>query len=147
MVRRTMGCLAAGVFLLDRGSKMLLENCSLELLPGLLSLRPARNTGAALSLMNGSPVLITVLTALLSLALLIVCFRTRWDKLTGTALSLLLGGALGNLCDRLFFGYVIDFIDMKLFICNVADIAVTFGAILLAVRLLFGKDDHGKHCA
>lgn len=147
MDRRAMGCLSAGVFLLDRGSKVLLQNTSLELLPGLLSLHPARNTGAALSLLSGSPLLITLLTAALTLALIVVCFRTCWDTVTGTALALLLGGAAGNLFDRLFLGYVIDFIDMKLFICNVADIAVTFGVILLAVRLLFGKDDHGKHCA
>jgi signal peptidase II len=60
------------------------------------------------------------------------------SSLYTTPLSAILGGAVGNLADRLRWGYVIDFLDLRIWpVFNIADIAITFGAILLVWRLLF----------
>jgi len=56
-------------------------------------------------------------------------------------LSLILAGALGNLVDRVFFGYVIDFLDFRIWpVFNIADSAISIGAILLGWSILFKKD-------
>ena len=70
----------------------------------------------------------------------------RLSRLCQYGAGLMLGGALGNLLDRVFLGYVIDFIDpifLNWFVCNVADIGITCGAVLVMIHLLFGKEE--KH--
>jgi len=101
------------------------------------------NTGAVFGLFQGQSFLLTII-ALIGIAVLLVyalviyrgfSFLDNW--LSRSALGLVLGGAVGNLIDRLHFGYVTDFIDFGFWPAfNIADSTVTVGVILFAFSLL-----------
>ncbi|MBQ3108964.1 MAG: signal peptidase II [Clostridia bacterium] len=104
----------------------------------------AENRGAAFGMLQGQMWLFYIITAL-ACVLIIYCmirFRKRLHPLIRICLSLIVAGALGNLIDRVFLGYVRDMLDFRLInfaIFNVADSAVVVGAILLVIDLLFLK--------
>lgn len=140
------------VVLLDQSSKQLIEASLLvyETLPVLpfFNLTLAYNEGAAFSFLSdqgGWQRWFFALTAALVTALLSVWLsRLRNERLLAVSLSLVIGGALGNLIDRLTFGHVIDFLDLYYGgyhwpAFNVADIAITLGVILLFLDALFGQ--------
>ncbi len=111
------------------------------------------NSGGAFSVLTGFTPLLAIGAIAVSVYL-VRMVRTSDDGWVVVALTLLLGGALGNLGDRIFrspgflHGEVVDFIRLPRFpTFNVADIAVTFGVVVLAARLLFGPDpdDPGAH--
>ena len=147
--------IAAAVILADRASKWLVaQNISLHdslpVLPGFFRLTHVENRGAAFGLFSDSPSewKVTVLV-LFSLIALVVVSVLLWKNshsmtVTGVGLALILGGALGNLWDRLLDGHVVDFLDFSLggyhwpaFI--VADSAIVVGALLLVTEILFSK--------
>lgn len=136
-------------FALDRITKLLAEanltvGARVVLLPALVELRLTHNTGIALGLFSGMPLLITVLPVLAMVVGWLVLRRYRFTPFTYVATALLTGGFLGNLLDRLLTGHVPDMVYfpwMPWYICNAADIAITFGVALLAVSLLFRPGD------
>ena len=95
------------------------------------------------------PILVAVFAGLVALAALVYSF-TRKHKmhiLEIISLGLVVGGAIGNLIDRIRFGYVLDFIYVKLInfaIFNIADSALVVGAILLSVYVLFFHEKYIK---
>ena len=112
------------------------------IIPGVLELVFRLNTGMAFSLLENASLVLTVVAAAASVALAVVNARLRSKEvLPRLALGLLLGGALGNLIDRVRSSRgVVDFLDfgvghVRWPVFNVADIAVTIGALLLAVSL------------
>lgn len=123
------------------------------------SITHSRNTGAAFGILQDirlqlGPVLLdgTLLLGLLSaavslgLVIYILKHRGRLDRLSGTALGLVLAGAAGNMIDRLRLGYVVDFIHFKVGsfdfpVFNVADSCVVIGAALLVISSLAGGHD------
>lgn len=116
----------------------------LPFLPGL-DLTFVKNTGAAFSMFSNQTWILTVFSAVVSVLLTVVLLRDllpHWRA--RLALSLLLGGAVGNFIDRLLLGYVTDmfattFINFAVF--NVADIGVVVGGILLCIHvILLWKD-------
>ena len=140
------------VILLDQVSKFAAEHWltpyePLAVLPSV-NLTLLYNPGAAFSFLAGAGGwqrwLFVALAVAVSAALLVWLWRLRpGERLLGLALSLVLGGAVGNLVDRLLHGHVVDFIDLywrdwhwPAF--NVADSAITVGAVLLLVDGLFG---------
>lgn len=109
---------------------------------GVLHWTLQRNPGAAFGIFRRAPVLFTVIAIVIVVAIVVAAPRVR-DRWNAVALGLVLGGALGNLADRLFRppgpfrGRVIDFIDLRVWpTFNAADMAVVFGAILLAIATL-----------
>jgi signal peptidase II len=150
--------LVAVVIVLDQVSKQLVVNHlvlheALPLLPSLNLLR-AENTGAAFSFLSGASGwqrwFFIALATTISVMLLVWLRRlSMGQRLQGGALALILGGALGNLFDRVLHGYVIDFIDVyyrdwHFPVFNIADSAITVGAILLILDTLLhptGKSD------
>lgn len=116
-------------------------------LPGL-DLTYVRNTGMAFSMFSSHTWLLALLSAVIAVALavgLVKDFLPHWRG--RLALALLLGGAVGNLIDRVFLGFVTDmfatsFINFAVF--NVADVGVVVGGILLSVHLIFLWRDEGK---
>lgn len=115
-----------------------------ELIGTLLTLDLVRNPGAAFSLGTGSTWLLTVI-AVVVLVVVIRTSRRLGSRGWAWAFGLLLGGALGNLTDRLFRepgfgqGHVVDFIDYNgLFIGNIADIAIVSAAVLIAILAVLG---------
>lgn len=110
----------------------------ISLLGGLLYLDYARNTGAAFNLLqaHGGVFVIVALAALLGAALFYrrIARSSIWTRL---AVGLIMGGAAGNLVDRLRLGYVVDFIDLRWWpVFNVADSAVVTGVLLLLLLSL-----------
>ena len=136
------GWIAAVVFLLDRGTKLLFSRIPAEglvLIPGVLGLRPARNTGMAFSLFSGRPWLL----GLLSLGIIMggwIYFRGKpLRPLARIGLMMMLGGAAGNMADRFLTGYVPDMIELlftRFAIFNLADAFLVAGCGLLMADLL-----------
>jgi signal peptidase II len=110
------------------------------------SVRYAENRGIAFSLLDGYPVLSTVL-AILALGFIVV-FVVRSlapTRLTALGFGLVVGGALGNLIDRLRAGFVVDFVSVWRWPAfNVADVAITVGIILLILQGLRQEPDSGS---
>ena len=105
-----------------------------------------RNTGAAFGIMQGQTVfLVTVTTILLSAVLIFYHKRTKGCHFTlPFALALIFGGGAGNFIDRVWVGYVVDFLDFRVFpIFNAADIFVTTGCALLIVYVLIFERNKG----
>ena len=110
-------------------------------LPGLVELTYVQNTGAAFSLFREHTWILTLISAVASLVILVLLLRRALSGRMGQlALALVLGGAVGNLIDRVLHGFVVDmfslrFMDFAVF--NVADIAITGGGFLLCMYVLF----------
>jgi len=141
--------LAAALVALDQLVKYLVSaniplGGSVPFLPYIMDLTYVQNTGCAFSLLEEHTWLLTIVSAVMSVvlagALAKGFFKHPLGKVT---LSLLLAGAVGNLIDRAFYGYVIDmfrtlFMDFAVF--NVADICVVVGGIAAAAYYLFLYD-------
>ncbi len=99
----------------------------------------SRNTGVAFSLLQGVPQLLTVLALLITAGVIYVYITQlpRQNLAVQISIGLIVGGALGNLIDRIVLGYVIDFIQVGWWpVFNVADSAISLGAILLVLTLV-----------
>ncbi len=116
-----------------------------------LNLTLVHNTGAAFSFLSQAGGwqrwFFAGLAVVISAVLVIWLLRTpRGERWTPIALTLIIGGALGNLVDRLLFGYVVDFIDVYYVrwhypAFNVADAAIFVGAAMLVIDAFFFKRD------
>jgi signal peptidase II len=143
------------VVLLDRASKWLVAtnirlHDSIVVIPGFFRLTHVQNTGAAFGLFadSSSEWKVGILILFSVLALLVVS-ALLWKNshamtTTGVGLALILGGALGNLWDRLLSGQVVDFLDFYVGsyhwpAFNLADSAIVVGALLLVTEILFSK--------
>lgn len=152
--------IAAVVLVLDQATKawvlrVLPGAPPLTVIPGFFNLTFSRNTGGVFGLLAGAPSFgrRAFFVAATAVAIgVIVVFLRRWgheSRLLNVALSLVAGGAVGNLVDRLRFGSVVDFIDWHWrdhhwYTFNVADSAITSGAVLLIVQsLLHGSTTAG----
>lgn len=147
--------LALVVYALDQLTKGLAvrdlrPGTSIPLLGSLLQLRLVRNAGAAFSVGTGMTWLLT-LVAVIVVLVIVRSARRLGSRGWALALGLLLGGAVGNLTDRLMRppgigrGQVVDFIDYGgLFVGNVADIAIVTAAALIAVLSLRGIGLDGR---
>lgn len=118
---------------------------AIELLP-ILTLYRVANTGIAFSFFAGSGVALIILMLVVSAVVIGFWMRTReGGRLAAIGFALILGGAIGNLIDRVRLGYVVDFLllhlgDWTLFVFNLADAALTLGpALLILVYLFPGK--------
>lgn len=129
-----------GFTVLDQASKWLVNaylnpNQSWPIIPHVFQLTLAYNTGAAFSLLHSQPALLTGFTSLVFLALLAYGLsRQHFLKGELLAMSLILGGALGNLLDRMLIGHVTDFLDVIAIhypVFNVADSFIFCGVLLL----------------
>jgi signal peptidase II len=132
---------AALVYGLDRVTKFLAEQNlqgrdPLELVPGVLQLRYTTNPGGAFGLFGEASWLFVTISAVVILVV-VVASRNLPSMATAVGLGLVLGGAVGNLTDRLirgtgFTGEVVDFIDLHVWpVFNLADTGIVVGAVLL----------------
>jgi signal peptidase II len=149
--------LVLAVLALDRWTKWLIEtklllNQTILIIDGFFNITYVRNTGVAFGILDSVslPLKSTVLAVLTLVAIagvVVYSWRTPISQtLLHTALSLILAGALGNLYDRIHYGYVIDFIEVyyrnyRWPSFNIADSAITVGVGLLVI-LVFRKDTH-----
>jgi signal peptidase II len=143
------------IVLLDQATKWMITtkiglNDSIVVMPGFFRLTHVQNTGAAFGLFadSSSEWKVSILVVFSVLALVVVS-ALLWKNShaitsTGVGLSLILGGAIGNLWDRLISKHVVDFFDFFLGsyhwpAFNVADSAIVVGALLLVAEILFAK--------
>lgn len=137
----TLFALAGAAYLLDRVTKLwaerTLQEHPIDVVPGVLTLRFTTNSGGAFSLGQSAPWFFVTATVVVTGLIVLTAFR-HTGRLTAAALGLVLGGAMGNLTDRIargprFSGRVVDFIDLHVWpVFNVADTAIVIGALLLA---------------
>lgn len=154
-MRKYFFLIAAIVLLLDRVTKWavasnILLHDTVTVIPGLFHLTHVENTGAAFGLFADSSAQwkVGALVSFSVIALVIVSAllwrNSRALSATTIALSLILGGATGNLWDRMMTGHVVDFLDFYVGsyhwpAFNVADSAIVIGAILLVSEIVFAK--------
>jgi len=110
---------------------------------GFFRLTHVHNSGAAFGLFQGQSFFLTIVALVAVAALLLYAFFFRHkfpfldNRLGKLAFGLVLGGAVGNLIDRIYLGYVTDFIDFSIWPAfNIADSATVVGAIILAYSLI-----------
>jgi signal peptidase II len=112
--------------------------------PGVIGFRYAQNTGMAFSFFSGHPLaLIASAAVLAAVSLLIAILNKRLSAGLRAGLILMSAGGIGNITDRLAYGYVVDFmeflfIDFAIF--NMADVFITIGAAAVVIALLTGRD-------
>lgn len=130
---------------------------SRTIIPGFLDLAHVQNTGAAFGMLNNvefqyKPIVMVMIAAVALLA--IAAYGTQLgfnDRLARAGLALILGGAFGNLIDRAYAGHVVDFVDVywrdiHFWAFNVADAAITVGAILVILDTFgLGRTRHASH--
>ncbi|MDL2234565.1 signal peptidase II [Christensenellaceae bacterium OttesenSCG-928-L17] len=127
---------------------------SVPLIENVVHFTSAHNTGAAFGMLKGGRWFFLVVTVLVcgAMVFFLIKMRGRLHRMLRVILALLLAGAIGNLIDRVYLGYVRDMIELRFIhfaIFNVADSAVTIGVVLLIFDVFFGKskaffDDSAK---
>ena len=134
--RLTFWSIAVSVFILDRISKFLIlayVPLNSEISLKVFSLTHVLNTGTFFGLLKNASWFFVIFAAAVSV-FLVLKYRSFPDSLQ-PMLGLILGGAVGNLVDRLLYGAVIDFIDFHFWPSfNIADSAVTIAVVLLLLR-------------
>jgi signal peptidase II len=162
--------ISAFVFLLDQGTKWIVKTNmrlyeSHPVLGDFFRLTYVENPGMAFGIRISDNVFFTVFAVIASLVILLYLFqlkeRQEWARIS---MTIILGGALGNLVDRIFRGQVVDFFDFEFFnihipafklfflqfsgyslerwpIFNVADIAVSVGMVMLLIYILFFEEE------
>ncbi|MEA3402022.1 MAG: signal peptidase II [Armatimonadota bacterium] len=136
---------AAAILLADQAAKLAAVHLlkpvgTVPVLGPYLSLTWATNTGGAFGMLPTATSLLVATAAVVIAVLVLVAHRVSASPLLAVSVALLIGGALGNLIDRLRLGYVIDFIDLHFWpIFNIADIAITVGAGLLIIATIAGS--------
>ena len=140
--------LAAGIVLVDQLLKIMAVRFlapagTVTAIPGLLDFVYVENTGAAFGLFANQRWVFIGLTAVFIVILIAVLFRYHTSsRLYAAGMVLILGGAVGNLIDRIVSGYVVDYLRLSFFppVCNLADYCVVIGVVLMLVYLLFFTD-------
>lgn len=112
-------------------------------IPGLFSLSYSENRGVAFGLFQDGTIFFAITTSIVIIVFSILLFKNyKKSKLFATAAALIIGGGIGNLIERVFLGYVVDYLSLSFFppICNFADYCITAGTVCLIVYLLFFSD-------
>ncbi len=149
---KKIGIISLIVIIIDRILKVLVTNnfalnVRNKIIDGFFYITNCHNEGAAFSLFSGNVLFLIFITLIVLFLIYRTINKENVNKIGILAYGLLLGGILGNLYDRIFYGYVIDYLDFRIFnfnfaIFNLADAAIVVGAILLIV--FEGSDNDGR---
>lgn len=153
---KKIGLISIICILIDRVTKLIITsnfklNESISLIDNFFNLTYVRNEGAAWSIFSGNR-LFLILIGILSIVLIYhFLIKNKSLKKTETFIyGLLLGGIVGNLIDRIVFGYVIDFLDFLIFgynfpVFNLADTFIVVSVFLIIIDIVRGEK-HGNSC-
>lgn len=137
------------IILLDQLTKILMINKQLTIIPNLLEFTYTENTGVAFGIAN-SKIFLIILLSILILGIIVKFIKeTQTDKNILLSLYFIIAGGISNLIDRIFRGYVIDFIDINILNFpnfNIADICITLGVfvlIFIIAKSLFKNEKTG----
>lgn len=123
---------------------------SFSFIPGFVNITYVQNTGAAFSLFSSATWILAILSGVMAVIVIYILFKykKRLDsKLFNLAMAFIAGGAIGNLIDRVAYGYVIDMLEfdfVNFAIFNVADSFVCVGAVMLGIFVIWFWDKHKK---
>ncbi len=116
---------------------------SITVIDNILNLTYVENRGVAFGMFSDMRWTFVAVTVILIIAVVAVMFVKRpKSKMFYLSVALIVGGGIGNLIDRIFYGYVIDYLSLSFFppVCNFADYCITIGTILLIIYLFFFTD-------
>lgn len=142
--------IAIFILILDQVSKSLVEiyfkiNESIKIIKDFFYITVVHNTGGAWSILDNYSYLFIILSLIALVILIKFMFNFKNNLRNNIAFACMVGGILSNLADRIFLGYVRDFLDFKIFgydypIFNIADIAIVVGVFLLIIAIIKGED-------
>ena len=142
--------IAIFILLFDQISKSLIEiyfklNESFVIVKDFFNITVAHNTGGAWSILNNHSYLFIIFSVIALIVLIRFMFQFKNNLRNNIAFACTVAGIMSNLADRLFLGYVRDFLDFKVLgydypIFNIADIAIVVGVLLLIVAIFKGED-------
>lgn len=142
--------LSVFIIFLDQIIKIIVEHQlflrqSIEFISGFFSVTYVQNYGAAFSVLTGNRIFLIVM-ALAALLMIYQCFINgkSLNKIEQITYGLLVGGIIGNLLDRMFRGYVVDYLDFQIFhydfpVFNLADISIIVSALLILWMMVKGE--------
>lgn len=140
-------------FLIDISSKYIISKIvtlgnSIDIIKNFLRISYVKNTGAAFSILDGNTLFVTIIGIVIIIMIIWYLYKNKVNKMIDKiGYSLILGGSIGNLFDRVCYGYVRDFIDIQIGeynypIFNLADSFIVIGVILLFISAW--RDKHGN---
>lgn len=137
--------------IIDQITKSLVQlyDVNINVINHFFRINYTQNTGAAWSILQGKQTLLIVISLVMLVLVFNMMYSYEENKLNNTAFGLLIGGILGNLVDRIFYGFVRDFFEFNIFnynfpIFNVADIAIVMGVILVLISTMKGCKPNGN---
>ena len=151
---KRIGFIALFCLILDQLSKIIIVNLfsvhrGITIIPSFFSLMYVQNTGAAWSILDGNR-LFLIITSILALIVIYLFFIKKQElkKIEHVIYGILIGGILGNLFDRIFRGFVVDYLSFNIFgypfpIFNLADIFIVCSVFIILILTLRGvkQDD------
>lgn len=130
----------AVTYLMDKGS--------ISLIPNIMEFYYTENDGAAFSSFSGQRALLVILPIIMMVVLLVLLHKTKKKPFVMKAtVMMIIAGGIGNLIDRILYGYVVDFISfpfLRFPIFNVADVFVSVGGFILVIYLIFFDKEEKK---
>lgn len=143
------------IFIIDQISKVIISsyiglNSSVRIIKNFFYLTYTNNTGASFGILKNSRVLLIVLSIIALVILLRYISTFKETKYNILGLGFLMGGIIGNLLDRVLFGYVRDFLNFYIMgydfpVFNIADIFIVLGVFILIISILKGEDSNGSN--
>lgn len=141
------------LFIIDLIVKLIIKNNmnifdSIVIIPNFFNLTYVMNNGAAFSILQGKQIFLIILAILVLIAIIYYIRKDNINRLKTIYYSLLIGGILGNLLDRILYNSVIDYLDFKIFsydypIFNLADTFIFCGVVLIILEGIKG-DKNGN---
>ena len=134
--------LGMAIVVLDQLVKQIIINKYITIIPNILSFTYTKNIGAAFGL--GSRYIVLILSIVIIIFMLYILFNYKEIDKYYLPYTFILSGAFGNVIDRIFRGYVIDYIDIEFLNFpnfNIADICITVGIAFFAIKIIKNKID------
>lgn len=116
---------------------------TVEVIDNIFSLTYVENRGVAFGMFKDMQWIFILITSVFIIAIIVYMFKTKpKGKLFYVCAGLIIGGGVGNLIDRVLYGYVIDYLSLSFFspVCNFADYCITIGTVMLVIYILFFSD-------
>lgn len=142
------------IYIIDQISKSIIStylklNQSIIIIKDFFYLRYINNTGASWGILSNSRILLIILSLLAIIIIIRYMYSFKKTKMNIIGFGFVLGGILGNLSDRILYGYVKDFLDFIIFnydfpVFNIADIFIVLGVLILIISIIKGEDSNGS---
>ena len=142
------------IFILDQISKCIITtylktNQSIKVIKDFFYIRYINNTGASWGILSNSRLLLIILSLIALIILMRYINEFKIAKINIFGFGFLIGGIIGNLFDRVIFGYVRDFLDFYIInydfpVFNIADVFIVIGVFLLIISIIKGEDKNGS---